>query len=191
MDSTTGGYKTSNDLSRVTQVLAACKDEFLPYDSDFFSNDTARIAAPDYVPTDRDIKRMRKQRTPGIEEHWFVTETGVRAGTEFYITEVCGSSRQRSTWIPYLDDVQTIFFLAPLVFWQSLDEDPKVSRIQESLELWREIVCNRLLAKTAIILLFNKKDVLRERLQAGVMVKKYVPSYGDRPNDVASVTKCM
>jgi hypothetical protein len=25
--------------------------------------------------------------------------------------------------------VQTIFFLVPLVFWQSLDEDPKVSRI--------------------------------------------------------------
>jgi hypothetical protein len=94
MDSTTGGYKTSNDLSRVTQVLAACKDEilalfedvlvwrvlkshgvYLQDDSDLyarfvtcrgrftqiysFSNDTARIAAPDYVPTDRGPSHRR------------------------------------------------------------------------------------------------------------------------------------
>jgi len=79
--------------------------------------------------------------------------------------------------------------LAPLAFWQSLDEDSKVNRVQDSLELWREIVGNPLLSKTAFILLFNKKDVLQAHIAAGVMVKKYVPSFGDRPNDVASVTK--
>ncbi|KAJ7860250.1 G-protein alpha subunit [Mycena olivaceomarginata] len=162
--------ETDSDPSQVTQVLAA------------FLNDTARIAALDYIPSDRDIMRARI-KTPGVEEHRFVTESGFRAGTEFYITDVCGSSNQ----VPYFDDVQAIVFLAPLAFWQSLDEDSKVNRVQDSLELWREIVGNPLLAKTAFILLFNKKDVLQAHIAAGVPVKKYVPGFGDRPNDVVSL----
>ncbi|KAJ6510993.1 G-protein alpha subunit [Mycena sanguinolenta] len=202
-----GEYTGANDPSQVTQVLSACKTEmitlwddavvravleshgvYLQDESGFFLDDTARIAAIDYVPTDRDIMRARI-RTLGVEEHCFVTESGFRAGTEFYITDVCGSSSQRSTWVPYFDDVQAILFLAPLAFWQSLDEDSKVNRVQDSLELWRDIVSSPLLAKTAFILLFNKKDVLQAHINAGVMVRKYVPSFGDRPNDVASVTK--
>ncbi|KAJ7753595.1 G-protein alpha subunit [Mycena maculata] len=196
-----------SDPSQVTQVLAACKDEIISLWGDtvvrsvlesrdvhlkeapgFFLDDTERIAALDYVPSDRDIMRARI-RTLGVEEHRFVTESGFRAGTEFFITDVCGSSNQRSTWIPYFDDVQAILFLAPLAFWQSLDEDAKVNRVQDSLEIWREIVGNPLLAKTAFILLFNKKDILQAHIAAGVLVKKFVPSFGDRPNDVASVTK--
>ncbi|KAJ6517144.1 G-protein alpha subunit [Mycena vulgaris] len=197
----------SADPSQVTQVLAGCKAEIialweddtvrrlldvrgvhLQEDAGFFLDDTERIAALGYVPLDRDIMRARI-RTLGVEEHRFVTESGFRAGTEFFITDVCGSSNQRSTWIPYFDDVQAILFLAPLAFWQSLDEDRNVNRVQDSLELWREIVSNPLLAKTAFILLFNKKDILQAHISAGILVKKYVPSFGDRPNDVASVTK--
>ncbi|KAF7340693.1 G-protein alpha subunit [Mycena sanguinolenta] len=198
-----GEYTGTNDPSQVTQILAACKTEivtlwddvvvravleahgvYLQDESGFFLDDTARIAGLDYG----DIMRARI-RTLGVEEHRFVTESGFRAGTEFYITDVCGSSSQRSTWVPYFDDVQAILFLAPLAFWQSLDEDSKVNRVQDSLELWREIVSSPLLAKTAFILLFNKKDVLQAHIDAGVMVRKYVPSFGDRPNDVVSVTK--
>ncbi|KAJ7078987.1 G-protein alpha subunit [Mycena crocata] len=199
--------ENSTDPSQVTQVLASCQREIVELwedstvrrvlesrdvhpqeDAGFFLDDTARIAAVDYVPLDRDIMRARI-RTLGVEEHRFVTESGRWAGTEFFITDVCGSSSQRSTWIPYFDDVQAILFLAPLAFWQSLDEDTKVNRVQDSLELWREIVGNPLLAKTAFILLFNKKDILQAHIAAGVLVKKYVPSFGDRPNDVPSVTK--
>ncbi|KAJ7023909.1 guanine nucleotide binding protein, alpha subunit [Mycena alexandri] len=201
--------ETNKDPSPVTQVLAGCKNEIIALfedafvrgaleslgfdpqdDSGFFLDDTARIAALHYVPRNRDIVRTRK-RTAGVEEHRFVTEGGASLVQEFYITEVRGSSSQQSRWVPYLDDVQIILFLAPLVFWQSLNEDPTVNRVQDSLELWREIVGNQLLAKTAFILLFNKKDVLQKHIGAGVRVNRYVPSYGDRPNDVVSVTKCM
>ncbi|KAJ7641830.1 G-protein alpha subunit [Roridomyces roridus] len=202
----TGG-SGQQDPTQVTQVLAACRDNIIALWEDdavravlaerdvdlveepgFFLDDTPRVTALDYVPSDRDIMRARI-RTLGVEEHSFVTESGFRAGTEFFITDVCGSSHQRSTWIPYFDDVQAILFLAPLLFWQSLDEDTKTNRVQDSLELWREIVGNPLLAKTAFILLFNKKDILQAHINAGVVVKKYVPSYGERANDVPSVTK--
>ncbi|KAJ7069115.1 G-protein alpha subunit [Mycena amicta] len=204
---TTQSQTQTQDPGQVTQVLSACRDEIvalwedpvvrdllaahglqLQDESGFFLDDTARIAAVDYVPTDRDIMRARI-RTLGVDEHRFVTESGFRAGTEFFITDVCGSSNQRSTWIPYFDDVQAILFLAPLAFWQCLDEDSKVNRVQDSLELWRDIVSNQLLAKAALILLFNKKDILTAHIKAGVEVKKYVPSFANRANDVASVTK--
>ncbi|KAJ7203903.1 G-protein alpha subunit, partial [Mycena pura] len=174
----------------IVRDVLALDDVHLEDESGFFLDDTTRIAALDYVPTDRDIMRARI-RTVGVEEHRFVTESGFRAGTEFFITDVCGSSSQRSTWIPYFDDVQAILFLAPLAFWQCLDEDKKTNRVQDSLQLWRDIrvVSSTLLAKTAFIPLFNKRDILEAHITAGVLVKKYVPSFGDRPNDVPTVTK--
>ena len=32
-------------------------------------------------------------------------------------------------------------------------------------------------------------DILQATLAAGIMVKRYVPSYGDQPNDVQHVVK--
>ncbi|KAJ7289676.1 G-protein alpha subunit [Mycena rebaudengoi] len=206
------------DPSQVTQVLTACKNEIIALWEDdvvqrvlasrdvhlqeerwFFLDDTARIAALDYVPSDRDIIRMRIEM-PGIEEHLLVVESGLRAGMKLSITEVCGSSL-RSAWvnriihswssnIPYFDNVQAILFFAPLVFWQRT-KDSRVNRVQESLELWREIVSDPLLANTTLILLFNKKDILQAQIAAGVLVKNYIPSFGDRLNDVATVTKYL
>lgn len=33
-------------------------------------------------------------------------------------------------------------------------------------------------------------DILQATLAAGIRVQKYVPSYGDQPNDVQHVVKC-
>lgn len=33
-------------------------------------------------------------------------------------------------------------------------------------------------------------DILKANLDAGISVQKYVPSYGDAPNDIMHVTKC-
>jgi len=77
--------------------------------------------------------------------------------------------------------------------------------------IWREICANVLLADCNIIVFFNKvriepppvsthltlvcsnlkqKDILQKTLETGTMVSRYVPSYGDQPNDVPHVTKC-
>ncbi|KAF7309114.1 hypothetical protein MKEN_01113500 [Mycena kentingensis (nom. inval.)] len=177
----------------------------LEEEAGFFLDDTARIASPDYVPTDRlegDIMRARI-RTLGVEEHRFVSAQGRNSSSRTsaaaaikYVSPVLLelvlksiAFNMASNEIPYFDDVQAILFLAPLSFWQGLAEDPKINRVQDSLELWRDIVSNQLLARTAFILLFNKKDVLTAHIAAGYSVKKYVPSFGDRPNDVPAVTK--
>lgn len=87
--------------------------------------------------------------------------------------------------------MQAIIFLAPLSFNLTLEEDPSVNRIEDSMIIWKAICSNRLLQHTAIILFLNKVDVLAATLENGVRVKDYVSSYGDLANDMPSVTKCV
>jgi len=87
--------------------------------------------------------------------------------------------------------VQAIIFLAPLTFNLTLEEDPTVNRIEDSMTIWKAICSNRVLERTTIILFMNKMDVLAAALKSRLRVRDYVPSYGDQPNDVPSVAKCM
>ncbi|KAG5721458.1 Guanine nucleotide-binding protein alpha-4 subunit [Termitomyces sp. T112] len=184
---------SKNDIEELwkdTRVRAVLKRRGVKMEEmpGFFLDDLGRIADQDYVPTDSDIMRARV-RTLGVEEHRFLINRGLELGSEVYIIDVGGSRSQRPKWIPYFEDVQTILFLAPLTFDRALEEDPEINRLEDSLMLWREICRNKILAKATLILFFNKTDVLRRTLEAGVKVKKYVPSYGDLPNEVGPVTK--
>ncbi|KAJ3862493.1 G-protein alpha subunit [Lentinula novae-zelandiae] len=154
----------------------------------FFLDDVERIASASYCPTDSDIVRARV-RTDGVEEHHLVAESIRLKGNEFFITDVSGARSSRHSWIPFFDDSHAILFLAPLVFNQMLEEDPRVNRLEDSLLLWKEICSNVLLANCNIIIFFNKMDILRRILDSGVEVRKFVPSYGNAPNEVESVTK--
>ncbi|KAF8968482.1 heterotrimeric GTP-binding alpha subunit [Flammula alnicola] len=175
------------NMAETQEVLQRRRPQFRDSPG-FFMDDIARIAADDYAPTDYDIIRARI-RTMGVEEHQFVVERGPDMSVEYYIADVGGTRNQRASWAPFFDDVQAILFLAPLAFNQTLEEDVRVNRLEDSLHLWRDICQNKLLANANLVLFFNKKDVLIATLKAGVRVSKYVPTYGDLPNDVPSVTK--
>ena len=75
-------------------------------------------------------------------------------------------------------------------FDERLSEDSRVNRLEDSFLLWRTVCSSKLLAKTTMILFLNKCDLLKRKLKSGVQVKKYLPSYGDRPNDATTVVKC-
>lgn len=97
---------------------------------------------------------------------------------------------QRPSWIPFFDDATAIIFLAPIsAFDQYLEEDPRVNRIDDSLQLWTLVCTNKLLAKAALILLLNKVDLLKKKIAEGVKVRRFVTSYGDRPNTFEEVTE--
>ena len=102
-----------------------------------------------------------------------------------------GYRTQRIAWYPYFDDCDAIIFLAPInCFDERLAEDRRINRLEDSYMLWKAVVSSKLLAKTSIVLFLNKCDLLEQKLLAGVRVKDYVHSYGDRPNDVEHATKC-
>ncbi|KAJ3537598.1 hypothetical protein NM688_g6657 [Phlebia brevispora] len=151
--------------------------------------DVDRIACRDYTPSDDDVVRARL-RTLGVQEHRIYFETGPAAGTEWYLYDVGGSRTQRPTWFPYFDDCNAIIFLAPIsCFDEKLAEDRRVNRLEDSYSLWKMICSSKLLANAQIILFLNKCDLLEKKLRSGIRVKDYVPSFGDRKNDVHTVAQ--
>lgn len=55
---------------------------------------------------------------------------------------------------------------------QYLDEDPRTNRIDDSLQLFTAICQNKLLSKAALVLMLNKADLLKKKLESGIKVRK-------------------
>ncbi|PFH45359.1 hypothetical protein AMATHDRAFT_71794 [Amanita thiersii Skay4041] len=166
------------------------KGIFLEDTSGFYLDEIPRITAKRYIPTDADVLKARL-KTLGVVEHSFsVQSRRNRAPVQWKIYDVGGSRNQRQAWAPYFEDVNAIIFLAPIsAFDQFLEEDPRVNRLDDSLQLWRSVVSNRLLSHVSFVLFLNKCDLLQAKLDAGVKVKQHILSYGNRPNAYDSVSK--
>ncbi|KAH8993235.1 G-protein alpha subunit [Lactarius hatsudake] len=151
----------------------------------FFLDEIHRIAEPDYLPTTDDILHVRLQ-TLGVTEHSF----DINVGGNHYSWILYDVGGARHAWVPYFDDAAAIIFLAPIsAFDQYLDEDPRTNRIDDSLQLFTNTCSNKLLKNTSMVLMLNKTDLLKKKLQAGVMVKKYITSYGERENRYEDVAE--
>ncbi|KAG9102465.1 hypothetical protein FRC06_001999 [Ceratobasidium sp. 370] len=167
----------------------------------FFLDEITRITQPGYLPTDDDILRARI-RTIGISEWSFqFTYPGSRGGLcNWRLYDVGGARSQRAQWAPYFEDATAIIFLAPIsAYDQYLEEDPRTNRIDDSLQLWTQITSSPILKLVHLVLFLNKDqgnvdesgiqcDVLKAKLAAGIKVKKYITSYGDRANDYGPVS---
>lgn len=154
----------------------------------FFLDSIKRVAQPDYLPTTADLLNVRLQ-TLGISEHSFDIELcGTRYNWLMY--DVGGARGQRHAWVPYFDDATAIIFLAPIsAFDQYLEEDGRTNRLDDSLQLFTAICSNKLLKNSHLVLLLNKTDLLKKKLESGIKVRKYITSYGDRPNTYAEVSE--
>ncbi|KAI9511193.1 G-protein alpha subunit [Russula earlei] len=154
----------------------------------FFLDEIHRLAEPDYLPTTDDILHVRLQ-TLGVIEHSFDINVGGNHYT-WLLYDVGGARGQRHAWVPYFDDATAIIFLAPIsAFDQYLEEDPRTNRIDDSLRLFTSTCSNKLLKNSTMVLMLNKTDILKKKLQAGVMVKKYITSYGERENRYEEVAE--
>ncbi|PCH43186.1 G-protein alpha subunit [Wolfiporia cocos MD-104 SS10] len=157
--------------------------------SGFFLPEVERIAARNYVPSDDDVVRARL-RTLGVQEYKIKFETGPAAGSDWCLYDVGGSRTQRAAWFPYFDDCDAIIFLAPVnCFDERLAEDSKVNRLEDSYMLWKLVCSSKLLARTQMILFLNKCDLLDQKLKSGVLIRDHVRSFGNRSNDVETVSK--
>ncbi|KAJ7135441.1 heterotrimeric G protein alpha subunit [Mycena crocata] len=205
---------THADLDSSTITLMTCKDDMQALWSDpavqlaldrrkvrladtagFFLNDLDRIATRSYTATDDDIVRARL-RTVGIQEYLLrITDGFPLRGDNAWIWklyDVGGCRTVRSAWMPFFENTDVIIFLCPVsCFDERLDEDTRVNRLEDSTLLWRSICSSKLLARTQLILFLNKCDLLKRKLKRGVKVKTYLPSYGDRPNEVMPVVKYL
>lgn len=159
-----------------------------------------------------DILRARLQ-TMGIASHSFELNLYGKA-VSWHLYDVGGSRGQRHTWIPYFDDANAIIFIAPMSAFdqvnhfdfgvllmadpshmlclcftlQYLEEDGRVNRINDSLQLFTIICSNKLLKNVHLVLFLSKcaatffdvlshhrtdkTDILKRKIAAGIEVKK-------------------
>ncbi len=139
----------------------------------YFLEAYARIVAPGYSPSDEDILHSRV-RTLGVTEDIFRIDRSLT----YRIFDVGGSRSQRAAWVPFLDDVQSIIFLAPLsAFDQPLIEDPSTNRLADTFALFTQVVTHPLLRGASVILFLNKIDLLEKKLRQGRSLCSFWPEY--------------
>ncbi|KAF9000413.1 guanine nucleotide binding protein, alpha subunit [Cyathus striatus] len=169
----------------VVQYLLQTQRLRLEDSAPFFLTNVQRVAEPDYLPTTDDILNVRLQ-TLGVMEHSFP----INMGGSTYNWKLYDVGGARAAWVPYFDDATAIIFLAPMsAFDQGLEEDPRTNRIEDSLQLWSGICENGLLKSAHLVLLLNKVDLLKKKLDSGISVRKHITSYGERPNEYGAVSE--
>ncbi|SPO29161.1 probable guanine nucleotide-binding protein alpha-4 subunit [Ustilago trichophora] len=200
-DGTSGDEENSEALTLLrsiqSDVLALWNDDvscrslrkrgmFLDGQSDsatsYFLDHYPRIVSPSFTPSDEDILHSRV-RTIGVTEDVFRVDRSLI----YRIYDVGGSRSQRAAWAPFLDDVESIIFLAPLsAFDQPLIEEPSTNRLADTFALFNQVVSNPLLRGASMILFLNKIDLLEKKLKQGVKLQRYWPEY-DGDNDFEAV----
>uniref|UniRef100_A0A158PCN9 G-protein alpha subunit n=1 Tax=Angiostrongylus cantonensis TaxID=6313 RepID=A0A158PCN9_ANGCA len=127
-----------------------------------FLDSLDRIYDKNFVPTEQDILRTRIA-TMGVIEVCFHMKN------KFWrVFDVGGQRSQRKKWVHCFDDAKAIIYVASLSEYdQVLLEDNKTNRMQESLQLFRQVVNNKYFVRTSVILFLNKKDIFEKKIRHG------------------------
>nr|CAD7588225.1 unnamed protein product [Timema genevievae] len=132
-----------------------------------------RIFSEKYIPSPTDVLRARVRTNGIIETHFKINEVIVS------MFDVGGQRSQRRKWIYCFDDVKAVMFVVSLSGYDmTLVEDPNVNRLDESLNLFSQIVNNRFFREASFVVFLNKFDLFREKiLYSGRHLRFYFPDY--------------
>nr|XP_020462761.1 guanine nucleotide-binding protein subunit alpha-11-like [Monopterus albus]XP_020462762.1 guanine nucleotide-binding protein subunit alpha-11-like [Monopterus albus] len=145
--------------------------------TEYYMTNLDRIAAPDYIPTEQDVLRVRFPTT-GIHDYSFT----IKAIT-LRIVDVGGQKSERRKWIHCFENVTSLIFLASLSEYdQVLEERDTINRMLESLALFYTTIHSPWFHSTSIILFLNKTDILADKVQTSDL-QKYFPSFSGKRKD--------
>uniref|UniRef100_A0A672GJH6 Guanine nucleotide-binding protein G(s) subunit alpha n=1 Tax=Salarias fasciatus TaxID=181472 RepID=A0A672GJH6_SALFA len=131
------------------------------------------VKQSDYTPTDQDLLRCRVL-TSGIFETRFQVDK-----VNFHMFDVGGQRDERRKWIQCFNDVTAIIFVvASSSYNMVIREDNHTNRLQEALNLFKNIWNNRWLRTISVILFLNKQDLLADKVLAGKSkIEEYFPEF--------------
>lgn len=129
------------------------------------------LVSSTYIPTNQDILHARK-RTTGVTELNFADKDH-----HFKFIDVGGQRTERKKWLKVFDNVTSVLFIASLnEYDQVLFEDDTKNRMDESLDLFEELLSLPYFVKTPIIIFFNKYDLFSVKVKT-VDLKCCFPDY--------------
>jgi len=126
----------------------------------YFFEQINRLAVENYKPTEQDVLLMRVPTAGVIETNLTINEVN------FKIFDVGGQRSERGKWIHYFDLVTAILFVASLSCYdQSLFEMGNVNAMNESLQLFSEVINSKWFRNASMILFLNKSDLFETKLK--------------------------
>jgi len=129
---------------------------------DYIINNIDRISQPDAIVTNDDIVRCR-QRTTGLSELEFPFGKHF-----FHLFDVGGQKPERRKWdvIANTHKPTALLFFTSLIDWDIplVNEEGK-SRMDESLEVWVEVLNREEFENATIILFLNKNDLFEDKIE--------------------------
>ncbi|XP_076472452.1 guanine nucleotide-binding protein G(o) subunit alpha-like isoform X2 [Babylonia areolata] len=183
------------DLSLLQRLWSDCglqrclarRSEFRPRQvlspsTNYFLDNMDRILSGDYVPTVQDILYIRWP-TLCMQEHAFTIDH-----LHFKVIDVAGQKSLRKKWIHFFDGVTAVLFFVSLSgFEETLEEEPTMNSLQDSLQAFHEVSHNPFLDKTNFILFLNKKDIFLERIKKASLTTCF-PDYKGPPTAEGSLS---
>lgn len=132
-----------------------------------------RILSKNYIPTATDVLRARVRTNGIIETNFCINDTVIT------MLDLGGQRSQRKKWIFCFENVKAVLFVVSLSDYDmSLIEDPKMNRLEESFNLFSQIVNNRFFKESSFVLFLNKYDLFREKiLYSGRHLRYYFSGY--------------
>lgn len=131
---------------------------FLPYFESVQNFPT--WGGPIWIPSEDDCVRSRVRST-GIIEVEFEFERN-----RYRILDAGGQRAERRKWIHAFEDVTALIFVVSLTEYDEvLFEDKAKNRLQESLEVWEELVNTSHFLNMPILLFLNKLDLFKDKLE--------------------------
>lgn len=120
--------------------------------------DYPRWGGEDWVPTTEEVLLARVRTTGIVDEEFQVKDVKLR------MLDVGGQRNERRKWIHSFEGVTSLIFVASLSDYdQVLFEDSSKNRLQEALELFKEVLEMEWFKSSAIMLFLNKTDVLESK----------------------------
>eukprot|EP00118_Oscarella_pearsei_P003331 m.13925 g.13925 ORF g.13925 m.13925 type:complete len:354 (+) comp25312_c0_seq1:120-1181(+) len=137
-----------------------------------------RLTSPGYIPDLQDVLRVRVPTT-GIVEYTFNLPPVI-----FRMVDVGGQRSERRKWIHCFENVTSIMFLVALSEYdQVLYEAENENRMEESQALFKTIINYPWFQESSIMLFFNKKDLLEEKIRTSHLTD-YFPAFLGPKGDV-------
>ncbi|KAI1883047.1 hypothetical protein AGOR_G00241210 [Albula goreensis] len=168
------GLKTCYSRRREYQLLDS---------TEYYMSNLDRIAAPDYIPTNQDVLRVRVPTTGIIDYSFTVEKVSLR------IVDVGGQRSERRKWIHCFENVTSLIFLASLSEYdQVLEEKETDNRMEESKALFYTTIHSPWFVRASVILFLNKMDILAEKIQTSDL-KSYYPVFSGNKHDAEAAMK--
>lgn len=143
-------------------------------------NRVDEIRNVNYVPNNDDILQSRR-RTSDIQKLEFQVKLPVKSGSNirqtFCMFDVGGQRGERRKWIQVFDGVSAVMFLIDSSSFDAVDDENGRNKLRETINLFYEVWTTRFLLNSNFVLLFNKQDILKEKIQRGHKIEDYFPEY--------------